>query len=163
MNRRQPTFLYSTLKISDFSAQGVRSDSDNNWFSFFFHVIKCMEIVSVHIIFHVLSGVITKIEVRRTRWPWQPRTKTLREAIGNDMIAKMLIKKVQNLISCMHSRPILLEELSLEWNTHKLEKRDEVDFQDLFVTFRCHYIGEEKCPNISCCRNSAPYCTFLWM
>jgi hypothetical protein len=44
----------------------------------------------------------------------------------------------QHYICCMRSSPVLLEEFSLEHNTHALEKWDDVSLTDLQMTFRWH-------------------------
>jgi hypothetical protein len=96
-------------------------------------------------------------------WQWPSIAKMLREAIRNDMFAKMLMKEIQNFICCMWSGPILLEDCFLKLNTHTLKKQNEIVFQDPLITFRCHCISEEKWPNNFCCRNSGPYFASLWM
>jgi hypothetical protein len=62
------------------------------------------------------------VEVRKT---WLPRpfiAKMLRDAIGNDTMAKMHMKEIQNFISYTQLSPIHLEQLFFERNTHTLKE-----------------------------------------
>jgi hypothetical protein len=91
---------------------------------FIIHHMNWGGTLSVHIAFQITSQKITaRVKVRRKWWPRSSIAKTLRKAIRNDTITKMLMNELQNLIFRIRSSPKLLEESSLVLNTHTLKKK----------------------------------------